>query len=45
MLLEDARQKIEKWRNDYNEFRPHSGLIYMTPAEFSTAARAAVKFG
>ncbi len=24
MSLEDARQKIENWRQDNNEFRPHS---------------------
>jgi transposase InsO family protein len=24
--MEDAREKIEKWRRDYNEFRPHSAL-------------------
>ncbi|NLI14368.1 MAG: IS3 family transposase [Peptococcaceae bacterium] len=39
MSLEDAKQKIEKWRMDYNEFRPHSGLTYKTPAEFAASAR------
>lgn len=39
MSLEDAKQKIEKWRVDYNEFRPHSGLTYKTPAEFAAGAR------
>jgi len=24
MSLEDARGKVERWRMDYNEFRPHS---------------------
>jgi transposase InsO family protein len=24
MSLEDARGKVERWRRDYNEFRPHS---------------------
>jgi putative transposase len=38
MSLEDARQKIENWRKDYNEFRPHSGLTYKTPAEFAAGA-------
>jgi len=33
MSLEDARDKIERWRRDYNEFRPHSALTYLTPAE------------
>lgn len=35
MSLEDAREKIEHWRKDYNEYRPHSGLTYKTPAEFA----------
>ena len=26
MSLEDARKKIETWRQDYNHFRPHSSL-------------------
>jgi putative transposase len=33
--LADARQKIEAWRRDYNEARPHSSLGYMTPNEFA----------
>ena len=38
MSLDDAKSKIERWRKDYNEYRPHSGLTYMTPAEFACAA-------
>ncbi|GAB2897246.1 hypothetical protein GCM10027202_26290 [Microvirgula curvata] len=26
LSLADARDKIERWRQDYNEFRPHSSL-------------------
>jgi putative transposase len=33
--LEDARQKIERWRRDYNQNRPHTGLGDRTPNEFS----------
>jgi putative transposase len=33
--LKDARQKIESWRRDYNEQRPHSSLQYTPPAEFA----------
>ena len=33
--LTDARRKIEAWRVDYNETRPHSSLAYRTPAEFA----------
>jgi putative transposase len=32
--LADARQKIEEWRQDYNQRRPHSSLGYRTPEEF-----------
>jgi putative transposase len=34
LSIEDAREKIEKWRRDYNEFRPHSALGDLTPKEF-----------
>ena len=33
--LSDARRKIESWRQDYNELRPHSSLNYLPPAEFA----------
>jgi putative transposase len=32
--LADARHRIELWRRDYNEARPHSSLGYLTPVEF-----------
>ena len=35
MSLEDAKDKIERWRRDYNEFRTHSALTYLPPAEFA----------
>jgi len=41
MSLEEARMKIEAWRKDYNQVRPHSALGYQTPEEF--AARAAAR--
>jgi hypothetical protein len=31
MSLEDAKMKIEAWRKDYNEHRPHSSLGDETP--------------
>lgn len=34
----DAREKIERWRRDYNQNRPHSALADRTPAEFVRAA-------
>jgi putative transposase len=33
--LSDARRKIETWRQDYNEQRPHGSLNYLRPAEFA----------
>jgi putative transposase len=35
MSLEDARDKIVRWRRDYNEFRLHSALTYLMPVEFA----------
>jgi putative transposase len=32
--IEDARAKIEAWRIDYNQHRPHSSLGHLTPDEF-----------
>ncbi|BBH14694.1 hypothetical protein CH06BL_39470 [Chromobacterium haemolyticum] len=37
LSLDDARDKIERWRQDYNEFRPHSSLGDQTPSEFRLA--------
>lgn len=34
--LDDARTKIEAWRHDYNEVRPHSSLGDLTPTEYSS---------
>ena len=40
LSLEDAAEKVERWRRDYNHFRPHSALGNMPPKEFVTSARA-----
>ena len=32
--LADARGIVETWREDYNQFRPHSSLDHRTPSEF-----------
>ena len=34
LSLDDAQEKIEAWRVDYNEFRPHQSLGDMTPIQF-----------
>jgi hypothetical protein len=31
MSLADAREKLDVWRRDYNEFRPHSAIGYNVP--------------
>jgi putative transposase len=33
--LEEAKQKIEQWRKEYNGFRPHSSLDNLTPTEYA----------
>jgi putative transposase len=35
LSLDDAKEKIETWRRDYNEYRPHSSLGNKTPLEFA----------
>jgi putative transposase len=37
--LDDARRKIEAWRVDYDEVRPHSSLANATPKEDSSSPR------
>lgn len=40
MGLSDARQKLEAWRRDYNQNRPHGSLGDLTPGEFANQIRA-----
>lgn len=40
LTLPEAREKIERWRRDYNQVRPHSSLGYQTPEEFAAQAAA-----
>jgi len=35
MSLEDAREKAEQWRRDYNQTRPHSSLGNLSPEEYA----------
>ena len=34
LSLDDAKEKIETWRMEYNQYRPHSSLDDLTPEEF-----------
>jgi putative transposase len=34
LSLEDAMDKIEEWRWDYNEWRPHSSLNNLTKSQY-----------
>ncbi len=33
--IDEMRYVVNRWRMDYNHYRPHSSLRYMTPAEFA----------
>ena len=41
MSLEDAWEKAEEWRRDYNQNRPHSSLGNVPPEEYVTLNGAA----
>jgi putative transposase len=43
LSLDDARDKVEAWRREYNEQRPHSALGNTTPEEY--AARPEPQMG
>lgn len=43
--LADAREKISRWREEYNGERPHSSLGYRTPNEFAETLRSSVLHG
>ena len=38
LSLSDARERIEQWRIDYNEDRPHTALGGLTPKAFAQQA-------
>ncbi len=40
LSLEDAQQKMDSWRREYNRERPHSALGNRTPSEFASSAQA-----
>lgn len=40
MSLDDAHQKMEEWRRDYNEVRPHSAIGYKPPVSLINSSSA-----
>ncbi len=36
LSLADAQEKVDIWRREYNEYRPHSSIGNMTPLEFES---------
>jgi hypothetical protein len=34
LTLAETKYIVDRWRMDYNHYRPHSSLAYMTPAAF-----------
>ena len=41
LTLQEAREAIESWREDYNDVRPHSSLGDRTPSEYAGASTEA----
>jgi putative transposase len=39
------REKISRWRGEYNSERPHSSLGYRTPNEFAETLRSSLLHG
>lgn len=33
--MDDPREKIEDWRQEYNDFGPHTALKNLTPNEYA----------
>jgi putative transposase len=40
LSLDDARQKMEDWRRDYNEVRPHSAIGNKAPISLLNSSSA-----
>ncbi len=43
LSMADARDRIEQWRRDYNEVRPHTALGGLTPRAYADQAKQARK--
>ena len=42
LSLDDAQEKVEAWRMDYNHHRPHSALGSLAPSEFASTGQASL---
>jgi putative transposase len=42
LSIDDAKAKIESWRRDYNDLRPHSALGNLAPREFASSGQASL---
>jgi hypothetical protein len=38
--VEETQEKIEAWRIEYNDSRPHQALKELTPSEFALKSRS-----
>jgi putative transposase len=45
LSLEDAQERVEAWRDDYNQSRPHSALGNRSPNEFAAFSTPACRGG
>ena len=43
LSLKDAAAKIDRWRTEYDHYRPHSSLDDMTPAEYVEKCLVSIK--
>ena len=37
--LTELKYDVERWRMDYNHYRPHSSMDYQTPAAYAEQSR------
>ena len=40
LSISELRYVVDRWRMDYNHYRPHSSLNYMAPAAFAAACQS-----
>jgi len=43
LSMADARARINEWKDDYNQNRPHTSLGNLTPAQFADQLKSARK--